>query len=382
MSGLETAIRHALERSERENSETRARIYQSARNALEAGLKKQDVHDPDVVAQQRHRLEAIIRAIEIEERAALKAAAAVAPPQASRQEPVDVSPSVELDEGLHERADRNMPVDGPVSEERLDGGLDGGLDGLRAERRTAAAETPAPAPAAGRRGRNARKADPKPRRRRSSFLSFVMVVTVLVAAVGTAAWWVQTSGLLKSPAERDTSVANPPATVRSEDFDGGAGLKTLGSRSGFSGDWIDVFTPGEADKVKAGSQAAADPVSDEGGRRLRITSASAGSDGNVLVEIPASVLEQISGKTSTLALSVRADEGKPTQFSVECDFSTLGDCGRHRFTAHDEKNDMLFKVTFDRSLAPNAPGHILVNSDVTGAGNSLSLYAIRVLPGQ
>ena len=383
MSGLETAIRHALERAERANSETRARIYQSARNALEAGLRKQDVHDPDVVAQQRHRLEAVIHAIELEERAALRTAASVAPPQATRQEPVDPLPPVELDDGMRGRADRTMSADeAPVPDGRLDGRLDGGLDGLRAERRMAAAETPAPIPASDRRGRKARKADPKPRRRRSSFLSFVMVVTVLVAAVGTAAWWVQTSGLLKSPAERDTSVANPPATVRSEDFDGGAGLRTLGSRSGFSGDWIDVFTPAEADKITAGSQAAADPVSDEKGQRLRITSATAGAGGNVLVEIPASVLEQISGKTSTLALSVRADEGKPTQFSVECDFSTLGDCGRHRFTALDEKNDMVFKVTFDRSLAPNAPGHILINSDVDGVGKSLSLYAVRVLPGQ
>ena len=57
-------------------SETRARIYQSARNALEAGLRKQDIHDPDVIAQQRHRLEAIIHAIETEERATLRARAA------------------------------------------------------------------------------------------------------------------------------------------------------------------------------------------------------------------------------------------------------------------------------------------------------------------
>ena len=94
------------------------------------------------------------------------------------------------------------------------------------------------------------------------------------------------------------------------------------------------------------------------------------------------MLEQISGKTSTVALSVQSDAGKPTQFSVECDFSSLGDCGRHRFTVNEEKSDMLFKVTFDRSLAPNAPGHLLINSDVTGAGNSLNLFAVRVLPGQ
>ncbi|MDW5315237.1 biotin transporter BioY [Rhizobium sp. PL01] len=379
MSGLETAIRQALERSERANSETRARIYQSARNALEAGLKKQDVHDPDVIAQQRHRLEGVIHAIELKERASLKAAASVPPPV--RVETISTPvPSAELDHDIHMPSERNPDrASGPVA--------DGGLAGLRPERREGprVAEAAPIEPAAGKRGKAAKAetAAAKPRRRkRGSFLSFVMVVTTLVAAVVMGAWWVETSGLLKTAAERDTRVANPPSTVQSEDFDGAAGLKTLGPQSGFSGDWVDVFTPADASNVKPGSRAAADPVSDERGQRLRITSATADADGSVAIEIPASVLGQISGKTSTVALSVQADTGKQTQFSIECDFSSLGDCGRHRFTVNEEKNDMLFQVTFDRSLAPSSPGRILINSDVTGAGNSLSVYAVRVLPGQ
>jgi hypothetical protein len=275
------------------------------------------------------------------------------------------------------------PERGPA--EDLGPVVDGGLAGLRPDRREAsrAPEEPAVEPVSGKRGRGAKVAPPKPRRRkRGRFLSFVMVVTTLVAALGTAVWWVQTSGLLKSAAERDTSVANPPSTVQSEDFDGAEGLKTLGSESGFSGDWVEVFKPADQANVTAGSRASADPVSDENGQHLRITSATTDANGNVRIEIPASVLGQISGKTSTVALSVQSDAGKQTQFSVECDFSSLGDCGRHRFTVNEEKSDMLFKVTFDRSLAPSGPGHMLINSDVTGAGNSLSLFAVRILPGQ
>ena len=74
MSGLETAIRNALARSERANAEVRARIYQSARNALEAGLRKQEIHDRATITAQRHRLEAAIHQIEAEERAQLAAA--------------------------------------------------------------------------------------------------------------------------------------------------------------------------------------------------------------------------------------------------------------------------------------------------------------------
>ncbi|MFT2210744.1 biotin transporter BioY [Rhizobium giardinii] len=381
MSGLETAIRHALERSDRANSETRARIYQSARNALEAGLRKQDVHDPNVIAQQRHRLEAIIHAIEVEERAALKAAS-VAPAvrlDAGRRDD-DGAPSAALDDRVH------MPPERAAGEAATPV-VDDGLAGVRPDRREAsrATEAASVAPAAGKRGKKAAAAAelPKPRRRkRDRLLSFVMVVATLVAAIGTAVWWAQTSGLLKSAAERDTSVANPPSTVLSEDFDGGEGLRTLGAQSGFSGDWVEVFKPADAGKVTAGSRASADAVSDESGQRLRITSATAEADGNVRIEIPASVLGQISGKTSTVALSVRADAGKQTQFSVECDFSSLGDCGRHRFTVNEETSDMLFKVTFDRSLAPSAPGHMLINSDLAGTGNSLDLFAVRILPGQ
>jgi hypothetical protein len=378
VSGLETAIRHALERADRTNSETRARIYQSARNALEAGLRKQDVHDPNVIAQQRHRLEAIIHAIEVEERAALKAASVPPPVSIDAGRGSSHAPSAELDDRIHMAPERGPAEDlGPV--------VDGGLAGLRPDRREAsrAPEEPAVEPVSGKRGRGAKVAPPKPRRRkRGRFLSFVMVVTTLVAALGTAVWWVQTSGLLKSAAERDTSVANPPSTVQSEDFDGAEGLKTLGSESGFSGDWVEVFKPADQANVTAGSRASADPVSDENGQHLRITSATTDANGNVRIEIPASVLGQISGKTSTVALSVQSDAGKQTQFSVECDFSSLGDCGRHRFTVNEEKSDMLFKVTFDRSLAPSGPGHMLINSDVTGAGNSLSLFAVRILPGQ
>ncbi|MGG2475119.1 hypothetical protein ACNVD4_07100, partial [Rhizobium sp. BR5] len=68
MSGLETAIRNALEKSDRSNAEVRARIYQSSRQALEAGLRKQGIDDPQVVSQQRQRLESLIHVIENEER--------------------------------------------------------------------------------------------------------------------------------------------------------------------------------------------------------------------------------------------------------------------------------------------------------------------------
>jgi hypothetical protein len=395
VSGLETAIRQALERADRTSPEMRARIYQSARNALEAGLRKQDVHDADVVAQQRHRLEVLIHSIENEERASLKlqTQTEVAVEAAETTVQADERPVSSIDDSLDIAPGRDpSPVPPPRAARLGDGRPPGAAEPRGTEQPSNAGPQLAtdemavqplraePSLDGAKRGRASKKQEmPKKRRRRGRFFSFLMVLTVLGAAFGTAAWWVKSSGLLQTAAERDTGVANPPAKVNSEDFNG---LPTLGAQSGFNSDWVDIYKPGAGENPTTGPQAAADLITDEGGQHLKIASSSADAGGDVHIQIPAAVLEQLSGKTSTLALTVQADMGKTTQFSVECDFSTLGECGRHRFTLNDEKIDMLFKVTFDRSLAPSEPGNLIISSDVTGAGASLNLYAVRILPGQ
>ncbi|RYD82625.1 MAG: hypothetical protein EOP61_41905, partial [Sphingomonadales bacterium] len=75
LSGLEQAIRNALERAERSDPDIRARIYQSARNALDVGLRKQEIADPTVIERQRQRLEVTIGEIEHEELARLRSIA-------------------------------------------------------------------------------------------------------------------------------------------------------------------------------------------------------------------------------------------------------------------------------------------------------------------
>jgi hypothetical protein len=390
VSGLETAIRNALERSERSNAEVRARIYQSARQALENGLKKQEIEDPEIIAKQRHRLEAVIHAIETEERAALKARVAspivsladvkgkgdaAARDSAAATAPVQQEPGFRAEARPVSTGDGGLGVLGALRPER-DGPRLSSPPVAGDEKSTDAGTPGSSAPDLGVTEKRPRK------RRRGRLLSLVMVVATLAAAVGAGAWWVQTNDLLKSPAERDTNIANPPAVVETEDFPAAAGLPTLGAQEGFSGDWIEVFTSADAAAIKPGARASAEPFDDDGGERIRLTSAAAAKEGEVAIDIPADVLAELSGKSSTLALSVQALPGKTTEFSVECDFAALGACGRHRFTAHDERVDMLFKISFDGDVAPDGSGKLLINSDVSGAGNSLDLFAIRVLPGQ
>nr|WP_255647949.1 tektin family protein [Ensifer sp. IC4062] len=373
-----------MERSDRTNAEIRARIYQSARQALENGLKKQQIEDPDVIAKQRHRLEAVIHAIETEERAALRARSAAAPvvslggagertttnPAAAD---LSVSPRREPTAGEKGRAGRGDSDLGALRADREDS-LATGRTTTTSQSAAAGGKVESAAPDIGAADRRPRK------RRRGRLLSFAMVMATLAAAAGATVWWIQTNDLLKSPA--DTGVANPPATVESEDFDGAVGLQNLAAQEGFSGEWLEIFTPAEVAAIKPGARSTVEPLNDEGGERVRVTSAVAGRDGDLVFEIPADILAQLSGKSSTLALTVQAMPGKTAEFSVECDFSSLGACGRHRFTVHDERLDMLFKISFDRSSAPSGPGRLVLNSDVSGAGNSLDVFAIRVLPGQ
>ncbi|UIY29969.1 hypothetical protein LZK73_03950 [Neorhizobium galegae] len=84
----------------------------------------------------------------------------------------------------------------------------------------------------------------------------------------------------------------------------------------------------------------------------------------------------------TVALTLQSGQNSSVQLSVRCDFGSLGNCSRHRFTATQEKLEALFRVTFERSLAPNRPGRLIFNSGIDGADRAVLLYSVRILPGQ
>ncbi|NTF40806.1 hypothetical protein [Rhizobium rhizogenes] len=415
MSGLETAIRSALDRSDRANPEIRARIYQSARQALEAGLRKQDITDINIVSAQRQRLEETIREIEAEERTRPAENLSVAPelgaphvsPSAARpapeqpvqrQEPVMSVRGETRDPPLS--APTSASVESEASEPPASAGDFGDMRagpadhlGADSDMRPVAAAAPA----------NARSMNFKPeraavRRKPRKFFSRLLVFCILLAFLGVGAWWIKTSGVLMSAAQRDTSVRNPPAHVDSQDFSGdnadddtadddnsgpvNPGLATIDPQNSFSEEWIEVLKPTEASKVTTSTQAKAENVSENEGPAVRLTSLSSGPDGNASVEVPVSVLQQMAGKPSTIALTLQSTSDAPTQITVECDFGSLGSCGRHRFTVSRQKTDALFQVRYDRSLAPTSPGRLIINSDLDGKARGVNVYAIRVLPGQ
>ncbi|WP_313664466.1 biotin transporter BioY [Shinella sp.] len=377
MSGLEAAIRNALARSERANAEVRARIYQSARNALEAGLRKQDINDPEAVAAQRHRLEATIRQIETEERAQAGAAA-----REVRAEPrVEMRPEPEMRAERDIRPEPTLDAEPRIEPERR--APEGDMGAIRPERMERLGEggsttTTATAASASQPSDFRPERVAKARKRRGRLFSFLLVLATLIAAFGALAWWVRSSGLLDDL--QDDS--RPPARVSAEDFSGEDPIKkALDTQSRFTSDWRSVFAPGDAAKLSAGAAGRFESVSTSDGQAVRITSTNPERAGAVQIEVSPEVLSEMVGKTSTIALTVQAAGDKPVQVAVECDFSTMGGCGRHRFTV-SERTDILFQVEFDRSLSPSEPGHLLLNSDIAGGGASVNLYAVRILPGE
>lgn len=380
MSGLETAIRNALARSERANAEVRARIYQSARNALEAGLRKQEIHDTGTITAQRHRLEETIHQIEAEERAQLAAAARevrVEPAMEARPEPVL-------------RAERDMRSEPKLdAEPRMEARpvTAGDIGAIRPERQDGFAAGASTAAAAGTASATRETTDFRPervakaRKRRGRLVSFLLVVATLIAAFGALAWWMQTSGLLDD-LRNSADTSTPPARVSGEDFSGEDPIKkALDTQSRFSSDWRAIFAPGDTAKLSAGAAGRFEAISTGEGPAVRVTSTDPDRDGAVRIEVSPDILGEMGGKTSTVALTVQSAGDKPVQVAVECDFASMGGCGRHRFTV-SERTDLLFQVEFDRSLSPSAAGHLLLNSDITGGSGGVNLFAVRVLPGE
>jgi hypothetical protein len=411
VSGLETAIRNALERSERANPEVRARVYQSARQALEAGLRKQDITDAETISAQRQRLEVTIRAIEGEERQRLHAAAAPVaapqPPQPARPEsspqPTPVAappPRVQSPQRIEPDLDPHMELRGETRNPQSDPSDfgDGDLGGLHtgpADHLGAEPEFVAEAPVP----RQARSMDFKPeravvRRKPRKFFSRLLVFCIVVAFLGIGAWWVKTSGVLLTASQRDTSVRNPPAHVDPQDYNGdddnaddsadsgsNAGLATIDPQDRFSADWVQILGPTDASKAVGGAQAKIENANENEGPTVRLTSQSSGAAGDVAVPVPSAVLQKLVGGRATVAMTLQATSNTPTQITVECDFGGLGGCGRHRFDVTRQKSDALFQLQFSKPLPANATGNLVFNSDVDGKATGVNIYAIRVLPG-
>ncbi len=370
---FEAAIRKALQKVDSTDPKLRARIYQSARDALVGSQEKQGVTGTDTAARQASLLEELITSIDREFTGTGSAdmAADLGPPEraSTRQEPPPLS-------GAQAHPGPPQPRNDAPDQVPLTAGAD-----LRAERvappgktkRTRRKKEPEGDPldaVADKRGKDAKGA-----RRGRPVFSLMLVAALAIAFVGIAVLWVVFNGLLLTSDERDTSVPNPPATVDGGDFIGGEVAD-----GSVSDNWTTLFMPDDLSGVAQRSNANAAVVDVGGNQALQIVSSDPGTDGEVLFELDPGVLQALVGNKSLVAVTLRTSSDTPSQMYVRCMLPGDESCGRHRFDVSYEVGDVVFSLDLTGKTLAGGPGFLAINSDINGTGHGVDVLAIRARP--
>ena len=208
------------------------------------------------------------------------------------------------------------------------------------------------------------------RKRRTSMAVMFTAVTVF-AAIGIGGWWAYQTGLFRLPEMNP----NLPQEVTGEDYEppaeGGPGIPNADADR----NWISVFEPSDPSLVNAPSGTTAEVQQDDTGTFC--ASAPAAAAAIVFDNVGQGILQQIAGRKAVFDIIARAEEGKETQISVNCDFGELGDCGRKRYAVGYQRGEYLFDVELP-DQNPGASGSIAIASDITSGGAAVDIYEIRV----
>lgn len=377
--GLDAAIRKAIDRADARDASARERVYRSARMALETGIAQRPDLDRATIEAQRRRFDEVVRSIEAEK--SKTGASELVEPPAVAVEADGVAPPVLEPLFVARRtseASREAPPVEPsprratVAEPAMDAAAAdfGGLaDEVRADRPTKTPaekkDKPKKRPERQRKGRGAARL----------FSALFLLVSLLIFG------WLglrllDKTGLIE-PAE---TVGRSASTFTK--FDADSKAMHLVTEDGFVGAWKPVFLPGKLGEVTAGPAAKKMIVSDERGKALRLTSATAGPDGEIRVAIPADVLDSMAGRVSVIAMNVRGVDGQQTQIALECAFGPAGGCDRFRFPVHAEMTDVVFKIDLRKASPPRRPGALVLNTDIEGKGRPIDLFAVGLRPAQ
>lgn len=400
--GLEEALRKALSGPGGSNPQHRQRVYASARRALVNGLAKQGQEGTDKARSQRRGLEQLIHAIESEYQSPAPVMGGEIGSSAPRRAaPVDREPPLRAESRRREpplrepRRPQPMEREPDLAAHRGAPSLDAvvpdppGRHPAPRQRKPARPQPPSrgagrleTAPVAdhldvdfgvGERGYSHQAGrQPAKKKRRFPIFSLILVCALGIAFLGIGVVWVVVGGVLESPAQRDTSVPNPPATIDSEDF---AGLPS--PDGAFSGDWIEVFAPQDLSRVTGRGAAQVQLVETDNRQALRVVSTSAETDGEALFELGPGVLQSLGGGQAMVAMTLRSATETPTQIYVRCELPGNGDCGRRRFDVTYEAGDIIFSLDLSAG-GGSQPAILAINSDVAGAGNGVDIYGIRI----
>ncbi|KAB2709607.1 hypothetical protein FHW20_002262 [Ochrobactrum intermedium] len=336
MESIERAIRNAFAKADAHNPATRQRIYESAWGAHERALATNAALSDAQKEQRRQNLKDAISGIEQEFKTGGETSA--------RHEPTLDAPQGE-DPVLGGRVEETSPA------------LDtGDIRATSRQKKRSNADL-------GYEGGVSRK-DRRKKKRHSPLYSYGIPALVLaVAAFIGYSLYNSFIDLSSGPANNPLHSEGNIAPLKEGEEPGG--LK-----------WITIFQPSEATRMSVKGRATAE-IRQEGTRSFaRIQSA--GAEDTVTFDVGEGILDQLVGKTATFNIVARADDGKTTQMSVNCDFGGLGDCGRRRYDVRDSVSDFLFDMEMPSGQKAGRAGTITVNSDLSGSGKAVNIYEIRV----
>jgi hypothetical protein len=403
LDAIEKAIRSAFEKGDADDRAFREKVYRSAFAALERALQGNPDLAPDVAAKRRSDLQAKIAEIETEFIPAVAPVRPAAPPPpvvGPTEAPAGQAPEIELGNGRRATVRPPAPASPPAGAR-----TEPSLDIPGATPRAAARSAPVVDTAAGRPvpepffadasdfGTVGSPIDPATpvavevsaadgpnvttERRRPIAAIFLGVTLIAVAAIGI--WWGISTGLIKLPTQpEENDIIQPPP----DDETFVPGQEEAPAKPGEADaqrNWILVFSPSDPTSVNAPGDTKADVMKDDTGDFLRIRSGASGSA--IVFDVAKGVLEQIAGKHAVFDIVTRAEEGKSTQISVDCNFGELGDCGRKRYEVGYEKGEFLFDIELPNK-APGAEGTIAINSDIDNGGKAVDVYEIKVSVGE
>ncbi|QKC87066.1 hypothetical protein EB230_00400 [Mesorhizobium sp. NZP2234] len=376
MDAIEKAIRNALEKGNAEDRAFRERVYRSAFAALDRALQANPGVTVEVAIKRRKAIQAKIAEIESEFLPAVpdvgpQVDAPAAGPAAAAAPAIEIGdtapPAVAVDGPAQPASDaprsRVLPV---VPDIMPDATLPG----------APAIDMSSPA-ASGAAAEVAPDRDERRIRGRRLPLTAIFFTVTLLAAIGIGLFFAMQTGVFKTAAQLDTAPPEAPPTVEDDDFTpaDGANAPAKPGAVDQSRDWINVFSPADPTHVAAPSDAKAEVMKDDTGPFLRIRSGASGSA--IAFDVGQGVLEKLAGKHAVFDIIARAEDGKDTQISVDCNFGELGDCGRKRYAVGQQRNEYLFDVQFPNKR-PGSAGTIAVNSDFDKQGKAVNIYEIRV----
>ena len=141
------------------------------------------------------------------------------------------------------------------------------------------------------------------------------------------------------------------------------------------GDWIEVFSPADADKARGRGEVLVETIGDDAAGGVRITSVNPGEFGEALIPLNGRLLAPAASRKFALALSVSVTE--PTQVYVRCLLKSGIEIGRRRFQLGGGRTDVLIDLDMTNVGAFETQPYLAINSDITGGGKSVELYDVR-----